>query len=312
MVAVLPRSRVRDTSGGVVRPITRTNLADEGRLITCPSIEKSVIRTHYNVGTLFYRLMWGPHLHHGLWSGDELPQLAARQLTEELARLARIGLGERVVDVGCGMGGSSIWLARERDCSVTGVTISPVQRRWAATASWMKGTAESTRFLQADAEQLKLEPAAYDVVWSIECTEHLFDKAAFFRKASRWLAPGGRIAICAWLAGHDQQAEATKRLVTQVCEGFFCPSLGTQADYEGWLTAAGLKLEHSLLWTDRVLKTWEICRQRVQRSGVKHFARLLGRDHVLFLDRFDAILEAYRTRAMEYGCFVASVDIAGG
>jgi tocopherol O-methyltransferase len=275
-------------------------------LITCPSVEKSVIRTHYNVGTLFYRLMWGPHLHHGLWSKDESPQVAARQLTEELARLARIDSAQRVVDVGCGMGGSSIWLASQRDCSVTGVTISPVQRRWAATSSWLKGTSARTRFLHADAEQLQLDAGACDVVWSIECTEHLFDKAAFFAKARTWLAPGGRVAICAWLAGHDQHASLTKKLVTQVCEGFFCPSLGTQADYESWFEAAGLKVEQSLLWTERVLKTWEICRDRVQRSGVRHLARLLGRDHVLFLDRFDAILEAYRTRSMEYGCFIAS------
>ncbi|MGN6136569.1 MAG: SAM-dependent methyltransferase [Aureliella sp.] len=275
-------------------------------MITCPSVEKSVIRTHYNIGTLFYRLMWGPHLHHGLWNGDESPQRAARHLTEELARLARIQNAERIVDVGCGMGGSSIWLARQRECTVTGVTISPVQRRWATTSSWLKGTAGRTQFLHADAEQIELKPGSRDVVWSIECTEHLFDKAAFFAKARSWLAPGGRIAICAWLAGHDQQAEQTQRLVTEVCEGFFCPSLGTQADYENWLTATGLKLEHSLLWTDRVLKTWEICRDRVRRSGVRNLARVLGRDHVLFLDRFDAILEAYRTRAMEYGCFVAS------
>ena len=62
---------------------------------------------------------------------------------------------------------------------------------------------------------------------------------------------------------------------------------------------------HTDIWTDRVLRTWEICRDRVNRSGVRHLARLLGRDHVLFLDRFDAILEAYKTKAMEYGVFVA-------
>ena len=274
-------------------------------MITCPNIDKRVIRRHYDVGTLFYRALWGPHLHHGLWRGEESPQSAALQLTEELARLAHISAGERVVDIGCGMGGSSIWLARHRHCSVTGVTISPVQRRWASTSARLQAVAAHTRFLHADAEQLELDQASVDIVWSIECTEHLFDKPAFFAKAAKWLAPGGRVALCAWLAGHEQHAEATKRLVGQVCEGFFCPSLGTQRDYESWLKAAGLTIETSCTWTEDVLKTWEICRDRVRRSGVRHVARLLGRDHVMFLDRFDAILEAYRTRAMEYGCFVA-------
>lgn len=277
-------------------------------MITCPHIEKDVISTHYNLGTLFYRLLWGNHLHHGLWSADESPQVAARQLTEELSRLASIQKGERVVDVGCGMGGSSIWLARHHMCSVTGLTISPVQRRWAATSSWLSGTAARTRFLHVDAEQFQLPPRSKDVVWSIECTEHLFDKAAFFAKARQWLAPGGRVAICAWLAGHDEQSEQTRELCGKVCEGFFCPSLGTQVDYENWLSNAGLKLQHCQLWTKRVLRTWEICRERVRRTGVRRLASLLGRDHILFLDRFDAILEAYRSGAMEYGCFVATAD----
>src|SRR5689334_10257142 len=136
------------------------------------------------------------------------------------------------------MGGSSIWLARERACSVLGVTISPLQRRWAAAAAWAHGMSRRTRFIHADAERLEQDQGARDVVWSIECTEHLFDKAAFFAKARTWLAPQGRVAICAWLAGHDEQSERTQRLVHEVCEGFFCPSLGTQADYQSWLTAA--------------------------------------------------------------------------
>jgi tocopherol O-methyltransferase len=284
-------------------------------LITYPSIEKQAIRQHYNLGTLFYRLMWGEHLHHGLWNADERPTVAAVQLTEELARLARISGGQRVLDVGCGMGGSSIWLARERQCSVTGVTVSAVQRRWATTSAWWRGVSDRTEFLRVDAETLELPEQSRDIVWSIECTEHLYDKAAFFAKARRWLAPGGRFAICAWLAGHDEQAEQTQRLVHEVCEGFFCPSLGTQADYEQWFTDAGLEIEQSQIWTQRVLKTWEICRDRVRKSGVRHLASLLGKEHVLFLDRFDAILEAYRTGAMEYGCFIArapETDVAVG
>ncbi len=167
-----------------------------------------------------------------------------------------------------------------------------VQRRWATTSSAFHGTSTRTKFLCTDAEELTLPAASRDVVWSIECTEHLFNKGAFFAKARQWLKPGGRLAICAWLAGHDESASQTQKLCYDVCEGFFCPSLGTQADYEGWFRNAGLEVVHSELWTKRVLKTWEICRDRVQRTGVRHLARMLGQDHVMFLDRFDAILEA--------------------
>src|SRR5437868_4915530 len=98
-------------------------------MIECTTVRKSEIRTHYNLATLFYRLLWGPHIHHGLWSGDESPEVAQQQLIETMADLVQIQPGDNVLDVGCGMGGSSIHLAKTRGCTVTGVTISPVQRR---------------------------------------------------------------------------------------------------------------------------------------------------------------------------------------
>lgn len=274
-------------------------------MISCPTVEKSIIRTHYDLGTLFYRLLWGPHVHHGLWSKDESSAVAQVQLIQEMARLAEIQPESKIVDIGCGMGGSSLWLAREKQCHVTGVTISGVQRFWAANSARWKGLAGRTRFLHQDAEKLELDPGSYDAVWSIECTEHLFDKPAFFSRAARWLKPGGKVAICAWLSGHDEQAALTQKLVYEVCEGFYCPSLGTAADYQSWMTNAGLRMVRTELWTDRVWRTWEICRDRVRRTGVRHLARLLGKDHLLFIDRFDAILEAYKTHSMEYGCLIA-------
>ena len=126
--------------------------------------------------------MWGPHIHHGLWSAKESPQLAQRQLTEQMAQLAKIQPGSRIVDIGCGMGGSSMWLANNLACEVTGVTISSVQQRWATASALCSRTRPRPRFFRADAEEIQFEPAGYDVVWSIECTEHLFDKASFSAK----------------------------------------------------------------------------------------------------------------------------------
>lgn len=274
-------------------------------MIECSGIRKPQIRLHYDLSTFFYRWMWGIHIHHGYWEGDETPARAQVQLTERLAERAGLGRGKRVIDVGCGMGGSSQWMAKERGCEVTGVTLSPVQRRWAQWSALIHGVRPRPKFLRADAEALEREPGSLDLVWSVECTEHLFDKAKFFQKAATWLKPGGRVAICAWLAGNDETNPEVKRQVVEVCEGMLCPSLGTQADYCGWLTDAGLRMVHNEIWTQEVLQTWEICKQRVEKTRVRWLARLLGQDHVLFLDRFDAILNAYRTRAMEYGCFVA-------
>jgi tocopherol O-methyltransferase len=273
-------------------------------MIVCPTVRQHDIRSHYNLTTLFYRLLWGRHIHHGLWSGDETAAVAQQRLTETLAAEAGIRPGERVLDVGCGMGSSSIYLASHLGCDVTGVTISSVQRRWAQWAARWHNVAGRTQFLCADAEQVALAPQSYDVVWSIECTEHLFDKSQFFRRVAGWLRPGGRVAICAWLAGDRDDAD-TARQVQRVCEGFFCPSLGAAKDYQQWIEQAGLVRLRYHDWTSAVVRTWEICHQRVRRTGVRWLARAVDQNSVLFLDRFDTILQAYRTGAMKYGCFIA-------
>jgi tocopherol O-methyltransferase len=84
-----------------------------------------------------------------------------------------------------------------------------------------------------------------------------------------------------------------------------CPSLGTRDDYAEWITGAGLVLERDFDWTPRVTRTWELCEERVRRSGVRWLARLVDRNTVVFLDRFRTILKAYQTGAMKYGCFIA-------
>jgi tocopherol O-methyltransferase len=273
-------------------------------MITYPNVRKQVVRSHYNLSTPFYRILWGPHIHHGLWDADEPPRAAQLQLTERLANLAGVSARHTLVDIGCGMGASSIHLVKTRQCRAVGVTLSPLQRHWAAMAAGWHGVGADTKFYCADAEDIEFPAESFDVIWSIECTEHFFNKPQFFARAAQWLKPGGAIAICAWLAGDTTDADRTRQ-VEDVCEGFFCPSLGTSHDYVQWMERADLHVDDWFDWTDRVARTWEICRERVRRSRVRWLARIINHDSVMFLDRFKTILAAYESGAMRYGCFIA-------
>ncbi len=272
-------------------------------MIACPSITKDSIRQHYDLATPFYRLLWGRHIHHGLWEDqDATPAQAQRRLIDRLAAAARIAPGQRVLDVGCGMGGSSIELARRFRCQVTGLTLSPLQRFWATVSAGLQGVGDRVRFRCADAETVRLPERSFDVVWNVECSEHLFDKPAFFQRLGGWLKPGGRLALCAWLAGEEPLAEPLVRLV---CEGFLCPSLGTAADYLGWMDAAGLVHSRFEDLTAQVEQTWDICLHRIRTSGIYRLGRVFGREMQSFLDHFVTLREAYRSRAMRYGLFTA-------
>jgi tocopherol O-methyltransferase len=271
-------------------------------MIACDSITRASIRQHYDLATPFYRLLWGPHIHHGLWEANESPAEAQLRLINRLATDAALNPGESVLDVGCGMGGSTIELARRYGCSVTGVTLSPVQRSWARLAASWLGLGGRVRFLCRDAEQMAFPPETFDAVWNIECSEHFFDKPGFFRRAAGWLRPGGRVALCAWLAGEGPEAEPE---VQAVCQGFLCPSLGTAADYRGWLREAGLVERTWADLTPQVLRTWDICRRRVEVSRVGWLAWLGGRRMRAFLHHFVTLGNAYRSGAMQYGLLVA-------
>jgi tocopherol O-methyltransferase len=277
------------------------------KMIVCAQVTKRAIQFHYDLATLFYRMLWGRHIHHGLWEEQEAlsPYLAQERLIERLARAADIQPESHVLDVGCGMGGSSIHLARHLHCQVTGLTLSPVQRLWAQSSAWLSGVGRRARFVCQDAEGADFAPGTFDIVWSVECTEHLFDKPRFFERASTWLRPGGRLAICAWLAGPEPSTPAANQQVYQVCKDFLCPSLGTSDDYQSWMRAAGLNVLSAADLTDKVTRTWEICLRRATRPGIRTLARLSGSAMDRFVQGFEGILQAYQSGAMRYGCFVA-------
>jgi tocopherol O-methyltransferase len=268
-------------------------------------ITRAAIRNHYNLATPFYRLLWGSHIHHGLWEGSESPEQAQQQLTERLCTEAAIAPGSRVLDVGCGMGASSLYLAREKGCRIHGLTVSRVQWLWATFAAWQHQQGPNARFQCSDVERVRLPASSFDVVWSIECTEHLFDKAAFFRRAADWLMPGGRAAICAWLAGDEPHSPKASEHIQAVCEGFLCPSLGSTAEYRSWMEQAGLEITACHDWTAKISQTWEICERRLKRTGVDLLARCAGQNMTRFVERFRTIFDAYQSGAMKYGCFVA-------
>ena len=261
---------------------------------------------HYDSLALLYRLFWGEHVHHGFWpNGSEPLQGAPERLVEHLAERARIQRGERVLDVGCGYGASGRWLARRLGCRIVGLTISLDQARYSVRRNARQGPSSLTRVIRADAETLPFRTDSFDVVWVVECNEHLQDKVGFVAAAADLLRPGGRLALCSWLKGTPSAAPARTQ-VEEVCQRFLCPSLGSNADYHRWCSAAGLRIERSEDLTSRVAKTWDVLIDRVESPWLRWLKPLLlDPAQLRFVEGFPVIRHAYSTGAMAYGLFVA-------
>lgn len=127
-------------------------------------------------------------------------------LDRELAPLGEAAIealgprpGERILDIGCGCGTTTLALARVVGASgeALGLDISApmlaLARRRAADA----GLAQA-RFVEADAQVHRLEPAAYDALYSRFGVMLFADPVAAFANIARALKPGGRLAFVCW------------------------------------------------------------------------------------------------------------------
>lgn len=271
------------------------------------------VRSHYDRLSPFYRAFWGEHIHHGFWEQDreDSPVREAQErLITRLVAFADVPRGARVLDVGCGLGGSSLWLARHRGCSVLGITLSPVQAALATEQARKQGLTEQVSFEVRDANCLALPPGSFDALWIIECSEHLEDKARFFAECARLLRPGGALALCAWLAADDPAPEQ-QHLIREVCQGMLCPSLGSERDHLGWLRAAGFTQIAFEDITRRVEHTWEHCDRIARRPEVRLLLRTADDRTRNFVAAFAAIRQAYAGGAMNYGMFAAAKTMRG-
>jgi len=105
----------------------------------------------------------------------------------------------KVLDVGCGIGGTSRYLAKKYGAngSVTGITLSPNQVE-RATQLAKERSINNVNFQVMDALNMSFPDNSFDIVWACESGEHMPDKKKYVEEMARVLKPGGRIVIATW------------------------------------------------------------------------------------------------------------------
>lgn len=266
------------------------------------------IRQHYNVLAPLYYGLWGRHIHHGYWedSADPAsPAQAQERLITELVAFAGVRAPADVLDIGCGFGGALLWFAQHTDAHGVGMTLSPVQCLVGRLVAHRQRLRERLQIHVVDAQKpWPLPDACVDLLWCVEASEHLADRAHFAREAWRVLKPGGVLALAAWVASEEQHPEAVA-LRQAVEQGMLCYTLDTAVAYTRYLHTAGFgDIQHRNI-TAHVLRTWDICIELRERPGLPLLSRLLRGDVQLFATSFESLRSAYQSGAMEYELFRA-------
>jgi len=113
----------------------------------------------------------------------------------DLAQLAALKFGTRVLDVGSGLGGPARFLAATYGCDVTGLDLMPEFCAVASELSRRTGLTEHTRFRQGNALALPFDDGAFDCVWTIQAQMNIADKDRFYGDIARVLRRGGQLVF---------------------------------------------------------------------------------------------------------------------
>jgi tocopherol O-methyltransferase len=161
---------------------------------------KNDIEDYYNQTEVHYRMFWkldsAKGLHYGIWdkSTKNLDE-AILNTNYSLMNLGGIKPSDKVLDCGCGIGGSAIYLAKNIGCLVSGITLSARQAAKATLLAEKEGVSQLVSFSQKDYLASGYPDNAFDIIWAIESFGSSPDKSLFFKEMNRILIPGGKILL---------------------------------------------------------------------------------------------------------------------
>ncbi|CAA7406489.1 unnamed protein product [Spirodela intermedia] len=246
----------------VVALAARTGVAD--------GLRKGIAE-FYDESSGVWESIWGDHMHHGFYEPGATASIADHRaaqicMVEEALRFAGVSddplrKPKNIVDVGCGIGGSSRYLARKYGAECRGITLSPVQANRAQSLAAAEGLGNKVSFQVADALEQPFPDGQFDLVWSMESGEHMPDKTKFVSELARVAAPGGIIIIVTWchrdlLPSENSLTPDEVKLLDKICEAYYLPAWCSAAEYVKIAESLSLQDIKSADWSENVAPFW--------------------------------------------------------
>lgn len=254
-----------------------------------------------------WQRVWGIHIHHGFYEDNQTlsPLAAQEQLILKLTEFLTFPKAATILDVGCGMGGSSLYLAEKFNAQVTGITLSPKQVQIANHEARRRHISHVHFTVENAMSMQSIKDNSIDIVWSLESCEQFFDKALFLEQAYRVLKPGGQLMLATWCSSQDEYKNKTANQYKRLCAAFDVPYMPTIAYYQHLLRAQHFTLQQTHDWTCNVQQSWDIGIDLVSAYSLWQIIKMAGLRGLLFSRQIKLMRDAYQQQMLKYGVFIA-------
>jgi geranyl diphosphate 2-C-methyltransferase len=234
---------------------------------------------HYGIGEVDWSVLEGPDESRDERIIAEMHRLETAQAEVLLDHLGDIGPGDRLLDAGCGRGGSSIMANARFGCAVDGISISEKQVAFANEQAARRGVADRVRYHFRNMLDTGFETAAYRGIWNNESTMYvdLFD---LFAEHARQLEFGGRYVTITGC--YNDVTGGRSKAVAQIDQHYTC-NIHPRSAYFRAMTANNLVPISVVDLTAQTIPYWELRAQSSVATGVE-----------------DPFLTAYREGSFHY------------
>jgi len=220
--------------------------AEHSRITDDPALRRQwyrpMVRRYYECVTGVYRKFWGDSYHFAIYRGSETREEALAHTEHMIATEGGFRAGMDVLDLGCGLGGPAVEIARCSGASITGIDLCEHHVCIAAGRAHLHGMKGLLRFAAGDGMQLPFRDASFDRVYVFESGCHTPDKALLCRECARVLRPGGEFLGLDWMQRDGMTREMQQRYVEPICRHCSLPGMISPADMRDFLQGAGFEV----------------------------------------------------------------------
>jgi sterol 24-C-methyltransferase len=210
----------------------------------------------YDLVTDFYEYGWGEAFHFAPRFRNETHFESLRRHEHYLALMLQLKRGERVIDVGCGVGGPMRMISRFADVDITALNINLYQVKRTHVLTRAAGLQKSCRVIKADFHHMPFPDGSIDKAYAIEATVHSPDLVKVYSEINRVLKPGGLFATYEWCMTDRYRPEnpAHRAVKDQLVIGNGVPDMGSSREVMEALKKSGFEI----LWHEDRALTGEI------------------------------------------------------